>query len=130
MKGKTDDLITDINVTPLVDIILVILIIFLVVAQILGPQVLKVKLPVAAHGERENRPVTIYIDKEGRFYIEGAMADKEEIRRVAKKWMMTDPYIPFVVSADEGVPHGRVVSVLDLLKGEGVRRLAIHVQPK
>jgi len=122
MKGKTDDLITDINVTPLVDIILVILIIFLVVAQILGPQVLKVKLPAAAHGERENRPVTIY--------IEGAMADKEEIRRVAKKWMMTDPYIPFVVSADEGVPHGRVVSVLDLLKGEGVRRLAIHVQPK
>lgn len=130
MKGRDEDLITEINVTPLVDIVLVILIIFLLVAQILGPEVFRVKLPKAGHGEREGRPVTVYIDKEGRLYVEGLLAKEEDVKGLVKRHLATDPNTAFVVSADERVCHGRVVFVLDLLKGEGAKRLAIHVEPK
>ena len=131
MKSSQDELITEINVTPLVDIILVVLIIFLIVAQVVGPQVFQVKLPKAAHGEAAPaRPVTVYLDQMGRMALNGYPVQEEGLIRSIKTWVDINPELQVIISGDERVFHGRVVHILDTLKGLGVTRLAIHVQPE
>jgi len=131
MKSSQDELITEINVTPLVDIILVILIIFLIVAQVVGPQVFQVKLPKAAHGEAAPaRPVTVYLDQMGRMALNGYPVQEEGLIRSIKAWVGINPELQVIISADEKVFHGKVVHILDTLKGLRVTRLAIHVQPE
>jgi len=131
MKSSQDELITEINVTPLVDIILVVLIIFLIVAQVVGPQVFQVKLPKAAHGEAAPaRPVTVYLDQMGRMALNGYPVQEEGLIRSIKAWVGINPELQVIISADEKVFHGKVVHILDTLKGLRVTRLAIHVQPE
>ena len=131
MKSSQDELITEINVTPLVDIILVVLIIFLIVAQVVGPQVFQVKLPKAAHGEAApTRPVTVYLDQSGRMALNGYPVQEEGLIRSIKTWVDINPELQVIISGDEKVFHGKVVHILDTLKGLGVTRLAIHVQPE
>jgi biopolymer transport protein ExbD len=131
MKTKDDDLITEINITPLVDIILVILIIFLLVAQVIGPQVFKVKLPKAVHGETSpDRPVTVSLDTKGDMALNGYYIAEADLIRSIKKWFEINSELQVIVSADEEVHHGKVVHILDTLRGLGVSRLAIHVQQK
>lgn len=131
MKSSQDELITEINVTPLVDIILVVLIIFLIVAQVVGPQVFQVKLPKAAHGEAAPaRPVKVYMDQSGRMALNGYPVQEEGLIRSIKTWVDINPELQVIISGDEKVFHGKVVHILDTLKGLGVTRLAIHVQPE
>lgn len=131
MKTPHDDLLTEINVTPFVDIILVILIIFLLVAQVVGPQVFQVKLPRAVHGETSpQRPVTVYLDTKGRMVLNGYYIQEADLIRSVKTWVGINPELQVIISADEKVFHGKVVHILDTLKGLGVARLAIHVQRK
>jgi len=131
MKSSQDELITEINVTPLVDIILVVLIIFLIVAQVVGPQVFQVKLPKAAHGQAAPaRPVTVYLDQMGRMALNGYPVQEEGLIRSIKAWVGINPELQVIISADEKVFHGKVVHILDTLKGLRVTRLAIHVQPE
>ncbi len=126
-----DELITEINITPLVDIILVILIIFLIVAQVVGPQVFQVKLPKAVHGEAPpTRPVTVYLDQSGRMALNGYPVQEEGLIRSIKTWVEINPELQVIISGDEKVFHGKVVHILDTLKGLRVTRLAIHVQPE
>jgi len=114
-----------------VDIILVILIIFLIVAQVVGPQVFQVKLPKAAHGEvAPTRPVTVYLDQMGRMALNGYPVQEEGLIRSIKTWVDINPELQVIISGDERVFYGRVVHILDTLKGLGVTRLAIHVQPE
>ncbi len=130
-SSQDDELITGINVTPLVDIILVVLIIFLIVAQVVGPQVFQVKLPKAAYGESASaKPVTIYLAQSGKMALNGYPIQEEGLVRSIKAWVKTNPELQIIISGDEKVYHGRVVHILDILKGIGVVRLAIHVQPK
>jgi len=100
MKSSQDELITEINVTPLVDIILVVLIIFLIVAQVVGPQVFQVKLPKAAHGEAAPaRPVTVYLDQMGRMALNGYPVQEEGLIRSIKAWVGINPELQVIISA-------------------------------
>ena len=129
-SSQNDELITGINVTPLVDIILVVLIIFLIVAQVVGPQVFQIKLPKAVHGESTSaKPVTVYLDQSGKMALNGYPVEEEGLIRSIKTWVKANPELQVIISGDEKVFHGKVVHILDILKGTGVTRLAIHVQP-
>lgn len=131
MKLHSDELLTEINITPFVDIILVILIIFLLVAQVMGPQVLGIKLPKADQSDMlPKQPVTVFLDTAGRIAVNGVYLDEEGMKRFIKEQVERDPQLDVVISADEKVFHGRVVGILDTVKALGVTRLAIHVQPK
>ncbi|MFH0775506.1 MAG: biopolymer transporter ExbD [bacterium] len=131
MKLHSDELLTEINITPFVDIILVILIIFLLVAQVMGPQVLGIKLPKADQSDMlPKQPVTVFLDTTGRIAVNGVYLDEEGMKRFIKEQVERDPQLDVVISADEKVFHGRVVGILDTVKALGVTRLAIHVQPK
>ncbi len=128
---RQEELITEINIIPLVDIILVILIIFLIVAQVLGPSVFKVKLPEASNAEMSKEmPVTIWLDKDGRIALNGYGVSEEELMESIKKLVESNKDLQVILSADEGVYYGDAVRMLDKIRGEGVRKIAIQVQPK
>ncbi|MCZ7586457.1 MAG: biopolymer transporter ExbD [Deltaproteobacteria bacterium] len=131
-SGQTgdDEPITAINVTPLVDIILVLLIIFMVTATfIVSPQI-KVELPKAATGETtEPRNFAIVIAESGKYYLDGVETDVPGIEASLKERLENDPELQAVISADKNVRHGEVVAIVDLVRRNGCKRFAINIDP-
>ncbi len=128
---RDEELITEINVIPLVDIVLVVLIIFLLVAQVLGPSVFKVKLPEASNAEfSKESPVTVWLDKEGNIAMNGYGVSEDELIASIRQWLGENGNLQVILSADEGVYYGSAVRILDKLRGEGVKKLALQVQPQ
>lgn len=121
--------IVGINVTPMVDVVLVLLVIMMVSATYIVSQSLKVELPkTATSDETNNSLATVTITDKGEYSFNGdAVSEEELIRRLREtKAKGGDPSL--VVSADEAALHGKVVHVIDLAKVEGISKFAIHVE--
>jgi len=123
-------LITDINVTPLVDIMLVLLIIFMLTAHLIARQVIEVQLPKAAQAAAVN-PTTLAVTltREGRMFLNGVPATPESLRAAIQSAVAKDAKTQVIVAGDKNVSHGRVVWVLDLVKSLGVTSFAIQIDP-
>lgn len=134
MAFKTDqgdDLQSEINVVPLVDIILVVLIIFMVTAPMIMKPSINVNLPKAAAGDATvPSKLNITIGSDGRLNLDGKMVEDSEVQAKATEEAQKNPDIQAIISADKDVPHGRVVSVLDIVKGAGVKKFAISIDKK
>jgi biopolymer transport protein ExbD len=135
MAAKTPDpddggLIADINVTPLVDITLVLLIIFMVAAPMIMNQAIRVNLPKAATGRApQSTTVAVTVKRDGSVYLNGKRTDRERLRRFLVGEAARDRKIRAILSADRDVSHGTVVGYLDLLNQCGISRYAISVEP-
>ena len=131
-----DDLISAINVTPLVDIFLVLLIIFMVTANFFLEQERKLReipltLPKAASGavpEPKNAPIAVVMDRNGRLYLNGSPSDLEAIGRTIDERRAQGATPEAVLSADKDMAYGRVARVIDFLKLHGIGSLAINVE--
>jgi len=123
-------LITDINVTPLVDIMLVLLIIFMLTAHLIARQVIEVQLPKAAQATSVS-PTTLAVTltREGRMFLNGTPASPEVLRAAIQASVAKDAKTQVIVAGDKNVSHGRVVWVLDLVKSLGVTSFAIQIDP-
>jgi biopolymer transport protein ExbD len=123
-------LITDINVTPLVDIMLVLLIIFMLTAHLIARQVIEVQLPKAAQAAAVS-PTTLAVTltREGRMFLNGIPATPESLRAAIQSAVAKDAKTQVIVAGDKNVSHGRVVWVLDLVKSLGVTSFAIQIDP-
>jgi biopolymer transport protein ExbD len=123
-------LITDINVTPLVDIMLVLLIIFMLTAHLIARQVIEVQLPKAAQAAAVN-PTTLAVTltREGRMYLNGVPTTPDALRAAIQASVTKDAKTQVIVAGDKNVSHGRVVWVLDLVKSLGVTSFAIQIDP-
>jgi biopolymer transport protein ExbD len=123
-------LITDINVTPLVDIMLVLLIIFMLTAHLIARQVIEVQLPKAAQATSVS-PTTLAVTltREGRMFLNGVPATPDALRAAIQASVAKDPKTQVIVAGDKNVSHGRVVWVLDLVKSLGVTSFAIQIDP-
>jgi biopolymer transport protein ExbD len=133
MKSSADneDSISDINVVPLVDIILVVLIIFMVTAPMFLKPSINVNLPKAASGESTSpSQLSISMGSDGKVFLNGSLATEESIRQKATEQVQKNPDVQAIISADKDVPHGQVVSVIDLVKGAGVKKFAISIDKK
>lgn len=132
MAGKfdqMDELQSEMNVVPLVDIVLVVLIIFMVTAPMIMKPAININLPKAATGESTTpTKLDIAIANDGRASLAGQIVDDEAIRRIALEEFTKNSEIQAIIAADKDVPHGRVVSVLDLIKGVGVKKFAISIE--
>jgi biopolymer transport protein ExbD len=125
-----DGVIDGINVTPLVDITLVLLIIFMVTAKIIVSQSLPLDLPKAAQGQEVQLVFGLELRASGETLADGKVLDREEsIVPAAKEALGRSPDLRAVIRADSAVPHGRVIRALDLLKQAGVSKIAFGVQP-
>jgi biopolymer transport protein ExbD len=128
---EADDAITGINVTPLVDITLVLLIIFMVTTKIVMNQTVPLDLPKAATGTSDVQVVfSIILAVDGRVLVDGkALPNDDAIAQAARDAQAQHPDLRAVIKADSAVTHGRVIHVLDLLKQAHVTKIAFGVTP-
>ncbi len=121
-------IISDINVTPLVDIMLVLLIIFMVTTTVIVKDSIQVRLPEAATGESKKvTMLAVTIDREGKLYMNGEGVNERAIRGFIRRERKRGAKLEAVIAADKAVKHGRVVRIIDLVRSEGVTKFAIHV---
>lgn len=121
--------ISEINVVPLVDIILVVLIIFMVTAPMIMRPSIPVNLPKASSGESaEKTPFTITMSGDGRIFLNNKETDLAGILTAAQTEVSKNPEIQAIISADKDVAHGKVVSVMDTVKQGGVKKFAISIE--
>ena len=131
VKYTDDEPLSDINVVPLVDIVLVVLIIFMVTAPMFMKPSINVNLPKAASGDKTQAgQLNISITADGRLNLNGTFADEATISNKAKELFDSNPEVQAVISADKDVPHGRVVGVMDIVKTVGVKKFAISIDKK
>jgi biopolymer transport protein TolR len=124
-----DDLITGINVTPLVDVVLVLLIIFMVTATYIVREAIEVDLPRAAHaGEAVGTTLAIVLTRDGVIYLDGVRRNEAELAERSRAAVAKDRETRAIISADRASLHGAVVRVIDVVKGEGVSRFAINIE--
>jgi biopolymer transport protein ExbD len=129
-NNDDDGLIAGINVTPLVDVTLVLLIIFMVTAKILVSQGMLMDLPKAASGESIQTVFSVELAADGRTRVDSEVVkDDEAIGELAKASRGRNKDLRAVIRADSKVEHGRVIHVLDLLKRAGVAKIAFAVAP-
>lgn len=124
-----DDLISGINVTPLVDVVLVLLIIFMVTATYIVRAAIEVDLPRAAHGgEAVGTVLSVVVTRTNEVYLDGVLLAEDDLVRRTKAAVAKDADTRVVISADKAALHGAVVRVIDLVKGAGASHFAIHVE--
>ena len=123
-------LITDINVTPLVDIMLVLLIIFMLTAHLIARQAIEVQLPKASQSASvQPTTLAVTLTREGRMYLNGNEVTPTALREAVKAAIAKDAKTQAIIAGDKNVSHGRVVWVLDLVKSIGVTSFAIQIDP-
>src|SRR5271169_1980944 len=129
-SNDADESITGINVTPLVDITLVLLIIFMVAAKIIVSQSVPLDLPKAATGTDVQTVFSIVMASNGTAQVDSRpIPNDDAILTIARDAHAKNAELRAVIKADAAVPHGRVIHVLDLLKQAGVTKIAFGVTP-
>ena len=125
-----DDMISGINVTPLVDVMLVLLVIFMVTAKIIVQQGMPMDLPKSASGENTQSIFSVDLAADGKARVDSkGVASDEGILPLARQAHTDNKDIRAVIRADRKVEHGRVIHVLDLLKQAGIAKIAFAVSP-
>ena len=128
LGGADDDVISEINITPFVDIILVVLIIFMVTATTIVRDAIPVNLPEAASGEQtDSISLGLTLLADGGLLLDGEPTDADGIRAAIKKAKAGDADVVCLIAADREVTHGRVVWVIDLVKSSGVAKFALNI---
>lgn len=128
-RDDEDDSISGINVTPLVDITLVLLIIFMVTASYIVKETIEVELPRAAHGgETVQKTFALVVTREGKTYLNGVPVDDAQLVAAAHDAQAHGEDVQAVVGADKNATHGMVTHLLDVLKGAGVTKFAIQIE--
>jgi biopolymer transport protein ExbD len=128
-KGE-DGLMAELNVTPLVDVMLVLLVIFIVTAPLIVPQSMKVNLPktqaVAQQDQAKN--AQLIVEANGKLTLQGRQVNDRELASELKQQSGTPQY-QLQVNADKAVPYGRVAEVMAIAQANGVTKLSFVSQP-
>jgi len=128
-QGDDEDMISGINVTPLVDITLVLLIIFMVTATYIVRESIEVELPRAAHGgESVGVMLNIVLTKDPKIYVDGVESSEDDLKRKVAEALAKDKDARAIISADKNSLHGSVVHIIDLIKGQGIGKFAINIE--
>lgn len=134
MSGGADlddnDIISGINVTPLVDIMLVLLIIFMLTANIINNPAIQVDLPKASTGEAtEPTTIALTLTEDGSIYLNGKLTTEPALIAYLPEVAKADKKAQALIAADKAVPHGKVIQLIDLVRQMGVYRFALNIDP-
>ena len=130
--SDSDDEITGINVTPLVDVMLVLLIIFMVTATYITNKSINVNLPKAdtADNADKSKNLAFVLDAKSQLYLDGKALSFDEVAGRIKEEQAKANGAPLnaVISADKETPHGAVVKLIDTVRKHGITDFAINVE--
>ena len=130
-KSDSDEMITEMNVVPLVDIVLVVLVIFMLTANLIARPSIKVELPEASTGEAaEPTTVALTLTKEGGMFLNGAPTDEAGLRAYIPGVLKDDPKVQAIIAADKEVSHGRVIHLIDFIRQLGLFKFALNIDPE
>jgi biopolymer transport protein ExbD len=129
MNDNQEDAIATINVTPFVDIILVVLIIFMVTTPFIMNPSINIQLPKSSTGDKTiPTQLNIGVSSEGKIYLNGKLADETTLSIQAKAMIEANPDLQAVINADKDVSHGRVITIIDKVKTAGIEKFAISIE--
>jgi biopolymer transport protein TolR len=123
---------SDINVTPLVDVMLVLLIIMMIVAPLLQ-QGVSVKLPVATNTQEKpetSEQTVLAIDSQGRLYLNAVPVVKDDLRRRVEEALESKTERVVIIRADEDVEYGAVMDAMDELRATGIEDMGLITDPR
>jgi biopolymer transport protein ExbD len=121
--------ISDINVTPMVDITLVLLIIFMVTASFVSDAGIKVRLPKASTTEASGAAaMKITLGSRGEIYLLKERLDNGALRSALERAVRGNPELRVMIAADRAIPYGTVVGVIDIAKKAGVTRVGLATE--
>jgi biopolymer transport protein ExbD len=123
-------IVAEINVTPLVDIMLVLLIIFMLTAHLIAKKAIEVELPRAANATSlPPTTLAVTLTRDGAVLLDAKPVTVEALRAAVRAALANDPKAQAIIVGDKSVPHGRVVWLLDTIKSLGVTTFAIQIDP-
>jgi len=128
-SADADEMISGINVTPLVDVVLVLLVVLMVTASYIASHAIPVDLPKGATGEATASLLAVSVTRDGAMYLDGKPVDDATFRARVREAHEKDRDVRAVIAADGGSAHRDVVRVIDLLRREQVTRFALNVDP-
>jgi biopolymer transport protein ExbD len=129
-SGSDDGLMAELNVTPLVDVMLVLLVIFIVTAPMIVPQSMKVSLPkTQAVSQQDNaKNAQLIVEANGQITLEGQQVSDKDLGLLLKERSST-PQFQLQVSADKAVPYGRVAEIMAIAQSNGVTKMSFVSVP-
>jgi biopolymer transport protein ExbD len=129
-SGSDDGLMAELNVTPLVDVMLVLLVIFIVTAPMIVPQSMKVNLPktqaVAQQDQAKN--AQLVVEANGQLTFQGNVVNDQQLESELKQQSST-PQFQLQISADKAVPYGRVAEIMAIAQSSGVTKMSFVSVP-
>ena len=120
------------DLTPLVDVVFLLLIFFMLSTTFIVAPGIKVKLPKSSSTDisREKKEVRVVMAKDNKIFVQQKLVSIEELGKYLKKAARESREGMVIIQADERVPHGKVVEVMDVAKTAGFSKLAIATRPK
>lgn len=129
--GNDDEPIAAINVVPLVDVILVVLIIFMVTAPLVLKPSIDVNLPKASSGQESPvTPLNLTVLKTGEIMLNGKTADRSTISSYITDLLKKNPETAAILAADRDVTLDKLTQVIDIVKTAGVKKVAFSIEKK
>lgn len=132
VKSGGGNTIAEINVIPLVDIILVVLIIFMVAAPLVMKPKIDISLPKASHAdlEKAKQPLKVVLGKKGEVFVENQAVSLEGLTEMSRKKVRTNPDASALLVADKDVTLSMVTDLVDAIKGGGLQKVAFSIEKK
>ena len=129
-RTKSAEPMSDINVTPLVDVMLVLVVIFIITAPLLASSI-KLELPKTNAAQISEAPkfVTVVIDKSAQVFLNDQKTSLAALTDSLRKSAAANPETEVQLRADEAVPYGRVVEVMGVAQKAGLNRIGFVAQP-
>ena len=126
-----DDGITSINITPLVDVFLVLLIIVMISSSLLEHREIPVSIPKAAHaGEEAPKASGLSMNLDRQVFLDGVESDSAQVAAILREKVSRDSTHQVLIAADQGLLYQDVVGLLDWVRGAGVHKYALKVSRK
>lgn len=124
-----ENLISAINVTPFVDVVLVLLVIFMVTAPIIAKDLIQLKLPKTESSDGKGfSTLGVAVNKSGQILLNGLPVSESALSSEVRKSVAESRETQAIIAADVETPYGQVARVIDLIKSAGLEKFAIQIE--
>lgn len=128
-QNENDDAIVGINITPMVDIVLVLLIIFMVTTSVIVNQSIRVDLPKAANADESPQTTfALVLTTKGELFLNGKLIEERDLHEIIPARLAEDSDLKAIISADKECKHGDVIHLIDVIKGLGITKFALNIE--